>query len=86
MATRINYIDVYCFYSDLEADVIESLMEGFSISFSIRTLGPYGQATDPTGFPEKRIAVEQDMADNARKILRDAINKGVISGEGKFVG
>ena len=85
MATRINYIDVYSFYSELEAGVMESLMDDYRIGCSIRTLSPLGPGSDPSGFPEKRIAVEKEKVESARVIIKDAIRKGMLSGEGRFV-
>ena len=84
MATRINFIDLYSIYNELDANVIESLMEGFNITCSIRTLGRERFATDVSGYLEKRIAVEEDKIENARKLINEAIRNGVISKEGKF--
>lgn len=84
MATRINFIDLYSIYNELDANVIESLMEGFNITCSIRTLGGARFATDVSGYLEKRIAVEEDKIENARKLIKEAIRNGVISREGKF--
>ncbi|HBG46940.1 MAG TPA: hypothetical protein DDW94_08120 [Deltaproteobacteria bacterium] len=84
MATRINFIDLYSFYNDLDASVIETLMEGRNITCSIRTLGKVRFATDMGAYLETRIAVEEGSIENARKIIRDAIRNGVISKEGKF--
>jgi len=84
MATKINFIDLYSFYNDLDASVIETLMEGCNITCSIRTLGKVRFATDMNSYLEKRIAVEEEKIENARNIIRDAIRSGVISREGKF--
>lgn len=84
MATRINFIDLYSFYNDLDASVIETLMEDYNISCSIRTLGAIRFSTDVGDYQEKRIAVEEDKLENAKKIINDAIRNGVISKEGKF--
>ena len=84
MATKINFIDLYSFYNDLDASVIENLMEGCNITCSIRPLGKVRFATDMNSYLEKRIAVEEEKIENARNIIRDAIRSGVISREGKF--
>ncbi|MBI2413057.1 MAG: hypothetical protein HYV24_07605 [Deltaproteobacteria bacterium] len=84
MATRINFIDLYSFFNELDASVIETLMEDYNISCSIRTLGPIRFSTDTSNYQEKRISVESDKVENARKIINDAIRSGVISKEGKF--
>jgi len=80
MATRINFIDLYSFYNDLDATVIETLMEDYNISCSVRTFGST-RSFDSQGFGEKRISVEEDKVENARKIIADAIRSGVISKE-----
>lgn len=84
MASRINFIDLYSFYNDLDISVIETLMEDYNISCSIRTLGAPRFSTDIGEYQEKRMAVEQDKVENARKLIADAIKSGVISKEGKF--
>ncbi len=83
MATRINFIDLYSFYNDLDATVIETLMEDYNISCSVRTFGP-ARSFDSHDLGEKRISVEEDKVENAKKIIADAIRSGVISKEGKF--
>ncbi|MDO8426977.1 MAG: hypothetical protein Q7T24_05635 [Deltaproteobacteria bacterium] len=82
MATRINFIDLYSFYNELDGSVIETLMEDYRITCSIRTLGQPRIYTED--YLEKRIAVEQEKLESARKIINDAIRSGVISREGKF--
>lgn len=84
MATRINFIDLYSIYNELDASVIETLMEGFNITCSIRTLGHVRFNTDVGGYLEKRIAVEEEKLENARNLIAEAIKNGVISKEGKF--
>jgi putative signal transducing protein len=84
MATRINFIELYSFYNDLDVSVIERLMEDYSISCSIKTLHTSRFPANPGEFQEKRMAVEEDKVENARKIINDAIRSGVISKEGKF--
>ncbi len=82
MATRINFIDLYSFYNEIDASVIETIMEDYRITCSIRTLGQARFYTED--YLEKRIAVEQEKIESARKIINDAIRSGVISKEGKF--
>lgn len=84
MATRIHFIDLYSFYNELDASVIETLMEDYHITCSIRTLGKVRFPTDIENYQEKRIAVEEEKIESARKIIIDAIKNGVISREGKF--
>lgn len=84
MATKINLIDLYSFYNDIDASVIETLMEDYNISCSIRSLGGMHLSPNAGDFLEKRISVEAEKLDNAKKIILDAIKSGVISREGKF--
>lgn len=84
MATRIKFIDLYSFYNELDASVIETLMEDCNITCSIRTLGKVRFSTDMGAYLEKRIAVEEDKLEYAKKIINEAIRNGVISKEGKF--
>lgn len=84
MATRINFIDLYSSFNDLDMSVIENLMEGRRITCSIRTLGKVRFATDIAAYLEKRIAVEEDKIESARVIIKEAIRSGVISRDGKF--
>lgn len=85
MAIRINFIDLYSFYNEIDATVIETLMEDYNITCSVRTLGAGRPSFDINGYNlEKRIAVEEEKIEYARKIIRDAIRNGVISKEGKF--
>lgn len=84
MATRIKFIDLYSFYNDLDASVVETLMEGRNITCSFRSLGKLRFATDIGSYIEKRIAVEEEQIESARRIIKEAIRNGVISKEGKF--
>lgn len=81
MASRINFIDIYSFYDELDASVIETLLEDYDISCSIRTFNPFA---DADAYFEKRIAVEEDKVENARRIINDARKNGVISRDGRF--
>lgn len=81
MASRINFIDLYSFGNELDASVIETLMEDYDISCSVRTLNSPHDADE---YFEKRIAVEEDKVENARRIINAALRNGVISKEGRF--
>lgn len=86
MATRINYVDLYSFYNDMDATVIASLMEGYDISCSMKTLGTGRLGPDLGAYSqEKRISVEEGKIENARNIIWDAIRNGVISRDGRFM-
>jgi len=81
MASRINFIDIYSFDNELDASVIETLMQDYDISCSIRT---FNFSHDADEYFEKRIAVEEDKVENARRIINAALRNGVISKEGRF--
>lgn len=85
MASKINFIEIYSSFNEIDANVIELLMRDYNINCSMRTLGFLRLATDLDELPEKRIAVEEDKVDRAKKIINEAIRNGVISDEGKFV-
>lgn len=84
MAVRINFIDLYTFYNEIDASVVEALLEDYSISCSVRTLNMM-RVPAQKDFPEKRIAVEMGKIADAKKIINDAIKKGVISSDGRFI-
>lgn len=84
MATRINFIDVYSSYDEIDSYIIESLMDEKDISFSIRTLGASGPTAGRAGPLERRIAVEESKVEQALDLLSQAIKNGVISKEGRF--
>lgn len=84
MATKINFIDLYSFYNELDASVIETLMDDYNISCAIRTLGSARFSSDQGEYVERRISVEEGKLENARKLINDAIKSGVISKEGRF--
>ncbi len=85
MATRINFKDIYSIENDLDVNIIALLLEEYDISCSIRNFG-LCSAKSMKKAPVKRVAVEAVDVNNARGILQDAIRKGMISPNGKFVG
>lgn len=87
MATSIRFIDVYSFYDDIDAEVIESLLDDFDIICAIRRFEADSDPSDPIDDenpPEKRVSVEEDRADDAKKIIADAITNGILSRDGAF--
>ncbi len=84
MATRINFKDIYSIENELDVDIIELLLGEYDISCSIRNFGLCSKESMKK-LSEKRVAVEAVDAENARGILEEAIRKGMISPEGKFV-
>lgn len=86
MATRITFIDIFATRNDLDASVIESLFEEYEVSFSIRSFGDADAATSRDEYAEKMVAVEKGQAGYARRLLAEALRKGMLSDEGSFRG
>lgn len=84
MATRINFIDLYSCYNETDASVVETLFEDYSITCSIRVLAETPVSEETSGYYEKRISVEEDNVENAKRIINAALKNGVISRQGKF--
>jgi hypothetical protein len=85
MATRINFKDIYSIENELDVDIIALLLEEYDISCSIRNFG-LCPTESMKKTPVRRVAVEAVDVHKTRNILEEAIRKGMISPEGKFVG
>ncbi len=83
MARKIRFVDIYILYDDLDASIIEELLEECNIDCIVRDLDMV-DTVDRAGMVGKRVAVEAGQEDNARQIIRDAIRSGLISSEGSF--
>ena len=68
----------------IEADLIKGLLESNGISCAIRdmTITPY--PINIGLFSEKRIVVEEEKAEEAVTLIRDARKDKYISTDGKF--
>ena len=86
MATKINFIDVYSFFDEMDSMMMESIMDERNISFSMRTFGRPRFSVGYNAPFERRMAVEEDKVDYALKLLFDAMKSGMITREGKFRG
>ena len=84
MATRIDFIDIYSFYDEIDSYIIESLMDGSRISCCIKSLANIPLKPTVGDFSEKRVSVEADKAEEACTLLAEAVRSGIISREGKF--
>ena len=84
MATSIRFIDVYSFYDDIDAEVIESLLDDFDIICAIRRFEADSDPVEEENPGEKRVSVEEDRAEDAKKIIADAITNGILSRDGAF--
>ncbi len=84
MATRINFIDLYSFYNELDSIVIEARMAERNISCSVRDLSPRLSSTGDMQDAELRMAVEEGSVESARRIIDEALKNGDITREGEF--
>lgn len=82
MASRIALIEIYSFHNPFDGNILESLMYESHISCKINARS--SQRLDDDDFPEKSIAVEKGLVEDARLIIRDAIRCGILSAEGRF--
>ena len=76
--------EIYLSYDMIEADLIKGLLESNGISCVVRdmTITPY--PINIGLFSEKRIAVEEERAEEAVKLIREAREDKYISADGKF--
>lgn len=86
MASRINFVDIYVFYNDMDLEVVEVLFEDLNISCAVKTINPLREDEDLAACPEKRVAVEEQDVVEAKRIIGEAIETGIISSDGRFVG
>ena len=94
MASLIPLIDLYSFYNEIDGRVIETILEGHSISCTVRTVratcalsSTVKEAVVWRNVDERneiKISVEQEKIDDAKSIISNAIKNGVISRDGKF--
>ncbi len=83
MARKIRFVDIYILYDEVDASIIEELLEEYDIDCIVTDLG-MADTLDRDGLAGKLVAVEADKEDNARQIIKDAIRSGIISREGSF--
>ncbi len=83
MARKIRFVDIYTLYDDVDASIIEELLEEYDIDCIVRDLDMV-DTIDRAGMLGKRVAVEAGKEESARQIIRDAIRSGIISNEGRF--
>ena len=84
MANRISFVDLYSFYNDMDGTLLTSMMDGYSICYSIRAFGAPHINADSKEYRERLVSVEQEKAESVRNIINEAIRNGVLSKEGKF--
>ncbi|MBI5561045.1 MAG: DUF2007 domain-containing protein [Deltaproteobacteria bacterium] len=80
MATMMRYVDVYSPFDEIEANIIENLLDDYDIEHTTRPT----EVQSEEGVLELMISVEEDRVGHAKKIITDAINNGVISPQGGF--
>ncbi len=87
MATKMKFVDIYSLHDDTEAGVIESLLENYNISCMVNRFGTVGfvmSGIECNYLMANRVFVEEEGVENARQIITDAIQAGVISSRGRF--
>jgi len=85
MATRINFVDLYSFYNELDSLVIETMMAELNISCSVRSLASRFPSDPDSEDSELRMSVEEDSVEYARKVIYGALSSGAISRDGEFM-
>ena len=84
-STKTTYAEIYLSYNEIEAGLIRELLEGEGISTVIRDMRITPYPINIGKFAEKRIAVPEGKAAEARELLRQALADGFLSEEeGKF--
>lgn len=85
MATSIKFRNVYALYDDIDAGIIENLLEDLEIVCIVKSLEPFKEdSLDKKNAYTKHIAVEVDKWDSAVEIISAAIDSGLISNDGAF--
>lgn len=82
MATKIGFHQIYSFYSEDDAQVIEDMLRENHITCMVSRI-EHALIADKTG-TEKTLSVEEDFAENARGMIKSAIKEGIISANGAF--
>ena len=83
MATRVRFIDLYSLCDEVDANIIENLLDDYDIEYLVRQYGA-GSAPAMEGVVEKMISVEEGRIGEAKQIIKNAIDNGFISEEGEF--
>ncbi|VAW35465.1 hypothetical protein MNBD_DELTA02-627 [hydrothermal vent metagenome] len=78
MATRIRYIDLYSLSDDVDANIIENLLEDSDIPCLVNKFKMTSDGLDRTLPGDKDILVEEDQVEYARQVITDAIEQGLI--------
>ncbi len=84
MATIIRYIDLYFVYDELDAKVIKNLLEDYQIECALRQTDVFKDPVTEEVHSQNMVSVEEDKLDSAQQIIKDAIQRGVISQKGGF--
>jgi len=78
MATRIRYINLYALSDDVDANIIENLLDDSDIPCLINKFEMASDGLDRSLPGDKNILVEEDQVDYARQVIADAIEQGII--------
>ncbi len=79
-----EYVEIYFSYNTFETDVISDILDREGIPFIVRDqrMTPYPLTINH--FPEQRIAVPMPYVDRAVAAIKDALEAGVLPGDGTF--
>ena len=84
MATRVRFIDLYSLCDEVDANIIENLLDDYDIEYLVRQYDARSASVAMEGVVEKMISVEEGRIGEAKQIIKNAIDNGFISEEGEF--
>jgi hypothetical protein len=83
--TEINFVEFYFSYNEVETGLIKALLEGEGIPALVRDMHITPYPISIGKFAEKRIAVPEEMVEDAKELIKQAIYDGFLNErEGKF--
>ena len=85
MKLAMDFPEIYISYDRLEANLIRDLLRTSSIECLVRDMqvAPYPTLVGRSA--EKRVAVQSDKVESAKKLITDARSNGEISADGEFI-
>ena len=82
----MELVEIYIAFDDIEAAAVIGILESAGLDAHVRdmTITPYPFTIGPLG--EKRIMVPAEEADEARSILRRAVEDGILDANRRILG
>jgi hypothetical protein len=80
-----DLVDLYITYNPNEAEFIKDMLDDNDIACFIRDLHPSQFPMSVGKHGQVRIVVEDDKVQQAVDVIREAIDEGAITDEGKFI-